>query len=85
MKKSTSLAGLVLGKNKQDEAPKKKEEAPEAEAPKATRRKGQTIRLSVDAWRQLKTLAMERECHAHDLLIEGVNMVFKKYNLPPVA
>lgn len=49
------------------------------------RRKGQTLRLSSSAWRQLKLLALERESSAHALLIEAVNDLFRKYGKKPIA
>ena len=48
-------------------------------------RRGQTIRLSPDAWAQLKILAVQEKKTSHDLLIEGVNDVFRKRNLSPIA
>lgn len=54
-------------------------------------RTGQTLRLHKDAWRQLKLLALEQEqtrdsrVHQHDLLIEAVNDLFRKYGKPPIA
>lgn len=51
----------------------------------ATARKGQTLRLTPDAWRQLKILAAEEDKKAHDLLIEAVNDLFTKYGKQPIA
>jgi hypothetical protein len=51
----------------------------------AAGRKGQTLRLQPDAWKQLKLLAVERETTAHDLLIEAVNSLFEKYGKPKIA
>jgi hypothetical protein len=48
-------------------------------------RKGQTLRLSVAAWRQLKYLSIDRSKTAHDLLVEAVNDLFVKYGKPPIA
>jgi hypothetical protein len=47
--------------------------------------KGQTLRLNPDAWRQLRLLAVERDCAQHDLLIEAVNLLFRKYRKRPIA
>ena len=54
-------------------------------APSPDRRRGQTLRLSIEAWRQLKRLAVEEDKPAHDLLVEAVNALFTKHNLPPIA
>jgi hypothetical protein len=48
-------------------------------------RRGQTLRLTVSAWRQLKFLAAEEGRPAHDLLVEAVNMLFRKKGKPPIA
>ena len=48
-------------------------------------RKGQTLRLTPDAWRQLKKLAMDKEVTSHAMLIEAVNDLFRKNDLPPIA
>jgi hypothetical protein len=53
--------------------------------PMKDNRKGVTIRLSPDAWRQLKFLAVEEGRPAHELLIEGVNTVFAKRGKPTIA
>jgi predicted transcriptional regulator len=47
--------------------------------------KGQTLRLNHAAWRQLKTLALEREQPAHVLLVEAVNDLFRKYEKAAIA
>lgn len=49
------------------------------------RRRGQTLRLSTEAWRQLKRLAVEQDKPAHDLLLQAVNALFVKHDLPPIA
>ena len=49
------------------------------------KRKGQTLRLTRDAWKQLKLLAIEHDRTAHDLLIEAVNDLFGKHGGPPIA
>jgi hypothetical protein len=50
-------------------------------------RKGMTLRLNPRAWTQLKLMAIESESRipAHDLLIEAVNDLFRKYGKPPIA
>ncbi|MBO1081845.1 ribbon-helix-helix domain-containing protein [Roseomonas haemaphysalidis] len=74
-----------------DFAAKKPGAEPEQEAtataPAAAKddRKGQTLRLTPAAWRQLKTLAMDRGSTSHALLLEAVNDLFKKNDLPPIA
>jgi hypothetical protein len=48
------------------------------------RRRGQTLRLDLDAWKQLKRLAVDEETTSHTLLIEALNMLFKDRGLPPI-
>ena len=48
-------------------------------------RRGQTLRLEPEAWRQLKMLAIEEGRTSHDLLIEAVNLLFDHYNRPTIA
>lgn len=70
------------------------DQAPEAAAPKAAkskaaddagRRIGLTVRLSPAAWKQLKTLALDEERHAHELLIDALNNLFTEKGKPPIA
>jgi hypothetical protein len=58
--------------------------SPQAAGPKDDR-KGQTLRLTPAAWRQLKTLAMDKGSTSHALLLEAVNDLFRKNDLPPIA
>ncbi|MBE9128713.1 MULTISPECIES: ribbon-helix-helix domain-containing protein [unclassified Coleofasciculus] len=82
-KKAPSLANVTL----------KKGSTPTAAVPSASanedksteQRKGQTLRLSIGAWKQLKHLAADLGKPVHDLLIEAVNDLFSKYGKPPVA
>ena len=52
---------------------------------------GQTLRLTPDAWRQLKFLCVDqsietrRRVTAHDLIREGLNLLFKSHGKPPIA
>ena len=55
------------------------------EATPGERRRGQTLRLNTDAWRQLKILAVDEEKPAHDLLIEALNLLFASRGKPPLA
>ena len=48
-------------------------------------RVGLTLRLKPEAYRQLKYLAVDENKKAHDILIEGVNLAFKKYKKPMIA
>jgi len=61
--------------------------APAAAATKeASRaRRGQTLRLEPEAWKQLKMLAIAEGKTSHDLLIEAVNLLFDHYNRPTIA
>jgi len=51
----------------------------------ARARRGQTLRLEPEAWRQLKLLALDQGRTSHDLLIEAVNLLFDHYNRPTIA
>lgn len=68
-----------------------KPSAPQTEKPVVAsssskdQRKGQTLRLSSEAWKQLKLIALEREITAHALLIEAVNDLFRKHGKKPIA
>jgi len=60
--------------------------APAQTATKDTRlRRGQTLRLEPEAWRQLKMLAITEGKTSHELLIEAVNLLFDHYNRPTIA
>jgi hypothetical protein len=48
-------------------------------------RRGQTLRLEPEAWKQLKMLAVTEGKTSHDLLIEAVNLLFHHYNRPTIA
>ena len=60
--------------------------SPRAQATKDTRgRRGQTLRLEPEAWKQLKLLAIDQGKTSHELLIEAVNLLFDHYNRPTIA
>jgi hypothetical protein len=71
--------------------PNKLEPQEHAPAPPPPPRRGQTLRLPPEALRQLKLLAVEEEekrkviVRQHDLLLEAVDDLFKKYGKPPIA
>jgi hypothetical protein len=44
-----------------------------------------TLRLTEDAWKQLKIMSIEEGCVAHKLLIEAVNDLFIKKGKSPIA
>jgi hypothetical protein len=44
-----------------------------------------TLRLTEDAWKQLKIMSIEEGCVAHKLLIEAVNDLFTKRGKLPIA
>jgi hypothetical protein len=48
-------------------------------------RKRVTLRLTEDAWKQLKIMSIEEGCVAHKLLIEAVNDLFTKKGKKPIA
>ena len=56
-----------------------------ADTKPADGRRAQTLRLNDAAWRQLKILAIDQRKTMHDLVVEGINLVFEKHGQPPVA
>lgn len=82
-KKPPSLADLTL--NKGAGSPVRAGLSPTEEPEQSPKRKGQTLRLDEGAWKQLKHLATDKGVSAHDLLIEAVNDLFRKYGKPPIA
>lgn len=56
-----------------------------ANKPPDAKTKGQTLRLSPEAWHQLKLLALDKRSTSHALLIEAVNDLFRKNSKPPIA
>lgn len=55
-------------------------------ANKATdQRRGQTLRLDLDAWKALKKLAVDEETTSHALIIEALNLLFRDRGLPPIG
>jgi hypothetical protein len=58
------------------------EAAPEK---KPDNRKGQTLRLSTAAWRQLKMIAMDENTSVHQILVDAVDEAFRKRGKPPIA
>ena len=88
MMKRASLAGFAAKKEPPASVaaaePTSTDAAPAAAAA-PDRRRGQTLRLSIEAWRQLKRLAVEQDKPAHDLLVQAVNALFVKHDLPPIA
>ena len=86
MKVMTSMADMVT---KSDQTTKSVSERVDRAAKRGRERaaqtKGQTLRLNVEAWRQLRYLATDEDRTAHDLLIEAVNDLFKKYGKTPIA
>lgn len=53
--------------------------------PGAKDKKKMTVYLDEDAWVQLKQLALDKRTNAHALIVEGINAVFKKNGLKPMA
>ena len=47
--------------------------------------KAHSLRLNLDAHKQLKHLAVDLDKSIHDLLLDGVNEVFKKHRKKPIA
>ena len=48
-------------------------------------RRGQTLRLTIPAWKALKRLALDEEKTSHELLLEAVNLLFKSKEMPPIG
>ncbi len=62
--------------------------AKRAPAPRKSPEKGfkaHSLRLNLEAHKQLKHLAVDLDCSLHDLLLEGVNEVFRKNRKRPIA
>jgi hypothetical protein len=60
--------------------------APEAGAAgKKDSRRGMTLRLEPEAWRQLKMLGIEQGKPVHHLLVDAVNLLFHHHNRPTIA
>ena len=55
------------------------------ETKKLDNRKGQTLRLSAAAWRQLKLIAMDEDTSVHQILVDAVDEAFRKRGRPPIA
>ena len=82
-----TLESLKAAKPRQD-PPSQSESEPPSPKPAnraSDNRRGQTLRLPVDAWRQLKHLATDEERTSHDLLLEALNMLFQDRGKPPIA
>ncbi len=50
-------------------------------SPSPAGRKGMTLRLGPETWKQLKMLAVEENKTSHDLILEGLNLVFANRGL----
>lgn len=86
MTKRASLSAFTAKKPGSDTQSRSAEESPQSvQAGAMQKRKGQTLRLTPDAWKQLKFLAIEQERPAHDLLIEAVNDLFQKYGKSSIS
>ena len=60
-------------------------QAPAPAGKDARARRGQTLRLEPEAWRQLTLLGIDTGKPVHALLIEAVNLLFDHYNRPTIA
>jgi hypothetical protein len=84
MAKRASLTDFTAKKTPAATAPP----AAAPSAPSSTKgdgRKGQTLRLSPDAWKALKMMAVEEGVTVHTILIAAVNAEFKKRGKPEIA
>jgi hypothetical protein len=84
-RKATSLAALTLRKPGSVTSLPAGEEERRPPVERGASIKGQTLRLNMEAWRQLKILAVEHARPAHALLVEAVNDLFRKHGKMPVA
>lgn len=82
--KRGSLAGFSSKKTSAPAQTQPQEQKPQPQE-EGNNRKGQTLRLSPEAWKQLKFMAFDSGHTAHTLLVEAVNDLFKKYGKPPIA
>ena len=81
-----TLESLKTEKPERSSSSRRDSEPPPKPANRASdNRRGQTLRLPVDAWRQLKHLATDEERTSHDLLLEALNMLFRDRGKPPIA
>ena len=55
------------------------------ETKKQDNRRGQTLRLSPAAWRQLKQIALDENTSVHQILVDAVDEVFRKRGKPRIA
>ena len=55
-----------------------------AAPPLPTGRKGMTLRLEPSDWKRLKVLAIEENKTSHDLIIEGLALMFARRGLPGI-
>ncbi len=84
-KKKPSLSDLTLTKANKGILPVPTTSTSDSQEIDPQKRKGQTLRLEEGAWKQLKYLALDLGKPVHDLLLEAVNDLFKKYGKPPIA
>jgi hypothetical protein len=85
MGKRASLSTFAAAKPVAQPAPSPVTAPEKPEKPKKEELRGQTLRLSIPAWIQLKNLAIKRMVPSHDLLIEALNDLFQKHGEPPIA
>ena len=88
MTKRAGLSNFAAAKPAAQPAPQElplEESSAGTKAAKADNRKGMTLRLSPEAWRQLKTVALDEGRTAHDVLIDAVNDYFRKVGKSPLA
>jgi len=62
-----------------------REQAPRPAVEEGGPRRGMTLRLRPDAWKQLKIAAVEQGVSAHDLLTQALNDWFTRHDKPPIA
>ena len=80
-KKRTSLDSVLPSpKAKADrEVPSSREQSP----PRVT--KNQTLYLKLPVHRQLRALAFEEDAKMHELVLEGLDLLFAKRGLPAIS
>ena len=68
-----------------DPVPAEQPAEPDPRRKSTTESKAMSLRLNMDAWRQLKILAIEEGRTAHDILIDSLNGYFREHGKPPLA
>ena len=79
------MAKRVVKKASAKKSPRTKSKPTPPPEPEEPVTKGMTLRLNLDAWKQLKSLAIDQGRTSHALLIDALNAYFKDNGKKPVA